>query len=383
MNSAIVPQINLVASRFSDGMSYTNLAAAHVRESTEQLLEIARQHFEGLQPLDLINLLAVPTYEEIESITDSIPLPPIADAFPVMPDISHISPPTNTFDYHEDRYASDIENAIKETLPGQIRAGGVGWGAAAEQAIWDREVEREDQAQQDAIDALADQTSEVGGFSFPDGVMASAIERTVNERAYGRETSSRDIAAKQAELAYQQTKDIITAGTAFEGIEQQYATSMRDRMLTAARAKPEIAVAIFRAEVEHINIYIAQYNAIAQKTNAAAEIFKTQMLGYTAKIDTKTKIVDSSVKKYMAETDGVSKANTSMLQKNELLLKQLIEYFALQTDAVKAITTIYSQIASSALAGMTASASAHASGQNSDSYSYSGSDVEIEGLRNA
>jgi hypothetical protein len=377
-NSAQLPSLNIINDRFNQGNFLALGAVASVARWTNELLDLVNEKLDSTQPLPQINLIDPPTYEELDAAFNfAVPAAPSMESFPALPDISNITPPANDFAYSEDTYTSPVEEALKEVLPGKIVAGGTGLGAAVEEGIWNREIEREDLALQESIDNLADQTSENGGFSLPDGVMSVLLGGAVIEHQHSRATSSRDIATKQAELAQKNLIDLLSAGNNYEQAAKQYGTSMRDRVLAAARAKPEIAVRLFEAEVNYINIFIAQYNAIAQKVNAKAEIFRTQMLGYTSQVDTKARIIGASVQKYTAESQGVRDANTSELQKIELLLKQMTEYFALQADALKAITQVQSQVASSALAGMTASASAHAAAQNSDSLSHSTSDVEV------
>ena len=80
-------------------------------------------------------------------------------------------------------------------------------------------------------------------------------------------------------------------------------------------------------------------------------------MGYSAQADVKTKIIGASVQKYEADVDGVYKANMSEIGKDDLLVKELVAFLNLQLEAMKAVSNINAQIASSALTGMSASAS--------------------------
>ena len=221
----------------------------------------------------------------------------------------------------------------------------------------------------DAIDRLA---GEIGasGFPMPDGVMAAMVLDQETKYVDARLTSNRDIATKQADLAYNATQKFIDSGISLEGTEQSYATAMRNRLLEAAKAAPEIAVALFKAEVERVNVYVAQYNALATKANSQADIFKSQVMMYSAEADVKTKIIGSSVNKFAAEVDAVAKENSTEIDKNDLLIRQITQYLNLQLEAMKAVTQVNAQIAASALTGMSANASLGATESQSNATSF-------------
>jgi hypothetical protein len=291
---------------------------------------------------------------------------------PDFPDLPAVpGAPNAQFGYDEAPYISTVGDALKTKIAYDVTAGGTGLGADVEAAIWDREKERALLERADSISRLADDIA-ASGFPMPDGVMANMLLDQETKFVDARLTSGRDIATKQAELAYQQTTKILEVGNAFENTLTGYATAMRNRLLEAAKAGPQIAVDLFRAQVEYVNVFIAQYNALATKANAQAEIFKAQIMAYTAQADVKTKILGASVQKYEADVDGVYKANSTEIQADQLLLQQLLGFLNLQLEAMKAVTAVNSQIASSALTGMSASASV--GGSESYGVSHSTSD---------
>jgi len=353
----------LVNYRFGEGMSLANTAFARNTTYTDAIKTFATTLANSTPVLQTIDLVQPPTYEQLSAMFNlAEPVPPTLDAFPALPPLD-TPVPSDQFSYTEDPYVSNVEDSLKSVLKAKIDTGGTGLGADIENAIWNREQERALLEHYESAARLADEDAGLG-FPMPDGVLAIGLLDLETKFSDARLTSSRDIATKQAELAYNQTTKILELGNSFEAQNHDYATAMRNRLLDAAKAGPEIAVSIFRAAVERVNVYIAQYNAIATKANAQAEVFRSQVLSYTSKADTQTKIIDSSVKKYSAESDAVYKGNASELEKNQLFLTQLTAFLNLQLEAMKAVTQVNAQVAASALTGMNASASITSSVQN-------------------
>jgi hypothetical protein len=359
----------LVAERFSEGMNLARIAFDRNTTLTQILTDFAISLIAHSKPLDSIPIIASPDFEALDAMFNlTKPVIPTMGDFPALPVIN--AAPTTNFNYTESAYVSTVEDALKVKLVDKINNGGTGLGAVVEEGIWNREKER---ALLDHIDAIDRMAGEIGanGFPMPDGVMSAMLLDLETKYNDARLTSNRDISTKQADLAYQATQKFIDAGISFEGTEQTYATAMRNRLLEAAKSGPEIAVAMYRAEVERINVYVAQYNAIATKTNAQADIFRSQVAMYTSEADVKTKIIGASVQKYSAEIDAVAKANATELGKDEILVRQLTAFLNLELEAMKAVTQVNAQIAASALTGMSANASLGASAANSASTSES------------
>jgi len=355
----------IVVERFNTGMNLAITAFAQNTALTQMLQAFATSLMEHAKPLDNIPLIEAPTYKELDAMFNlSKPVVPTIGDFPALPTIN--AAPTANFSYSESAYTSSVEDALRVKLVDKITNGGTGLGAAVEQGIWDREKERALLDHKDAIDRMSGEVAS-NGFPMPDGVISAMLIDLETKYNDARLTSNRDIATKQAELAYNATQKFIDSGISFEGTEQTYATTMRSRLLEAAKAGPEIAVSLYRAEVERINVYVAQYNAIATKTNAQADIFRSQVQMYSSEADVKTKIIGSSVSKYSAEVDAVAKANSSEVNRDDLLVRQLATFLNLQLEALKSVTQVNSQIAASALTGMSANASIGTSANSSES----------------
>ena len=362
--------VPMVLERFSDGMTMAKEAFDKNTLLTAAIAALAAELGANSHPLEPIALIPPPTYSELDTLFNLTV--PVAPSFPDFPDLPAVpGAPSAQFEYSEDPYVSAVNDALRTKINADIASGGTGLGAAVEDAIWNREQERALLERSDSISRLADDIA-ASGFPMPDGVMAAMLLDQETKFVDARLTSGRDIATKQADLAYQQTTKILDVGVNYENTNTGYATAMRNRLLEAAKAGPQIAVDLFRAQVEYVNVFIAQYNAIATRANAQAEIFKAQISAYTAQADVKTKILGASVQKYSADVDGVYKANETSIQADQLLLQQLLGFLNLQLEAMKAVTNINAQIASSALTGMSASASV--GGSESYGVSHSTSD---------
>ena len=363
-NMASVP---IVITRFSDGMTIAKEAFDRNTVYTNNIANLAQALGAESHPLTVIPLLAPPTYKELDALFNlSVPSAPGNVDFPVLP--TPPGPPVAQFNYSESAYISPVGSALQTATVAKIVAGGTGLGVAVEEGIWNREQERALLERADAIARMEDDAA-AGGFSLPDGVVAMMLIDQETKYKDARLTSNRDIATKQAEIAHDQQTKILEVGASVETINTGYATTMRNRLLEAAKAGPQIAVDLFRAQVEYVNVFVAQYNALAAKANAQAEIFKAQIMGYSAQIDTKAKIIDASVRSYSSAVEGVFRANESEVAKDSLFVQELIAFLNLQLEAMKAVSQVNAQIAASALTGMSAQASISGSEQQGFSIS--------------
>lgn len=253
----------------------------------------------------------------------SLNLPEFEGTFPV----DDLITPTNTFNFAEDMYGSDLLTAIKDKLEADIAAGGTGLGAAVEDAIWLREQERAEIAAREAKEVLAADW-ENRGFNLPDGVITAAMLDVDLKLAADRATSSRDIAVKQAELALTNQHFTIQQGIVLEGQLMTYASQMAQRSLEAQKAVIEMAVAIFNAEVS--------------KYNAKLEGYKTQAVVYESRI----RAALATVEIYKAQIEGAKLTNEINLGLVELYKAQLlgidslIKLYTTEMESVKVIADV-------------------------------------------
>jgi hypothetical protein len=353
--------IGLTTGRFVEGYTVANNALQALQGFVGSnpgmtLSEYLQSILTSIRPMPEINLLDAPTYDQLDAEFNlTPPVPPPSETFPALPTVIP-QPPATNFNFQEGGYTSDVDISLVEKLVDGITNGGTGLGAAVEEGIWNREQERALLELAEAKNRLAGESSDTS-FGLPGGAVAAMLVDQETKFSDARLTSNRDIATKQAELAQDMTKAYLTSGLNYEGTKRSYLSSFWSRSLDAAKAAPAIAVEIYKAQVEYINVFVAQYNAIAAKVNAEAEIFKAQVLSYTSQADVKTKIITASVQKYMADVEAIKAANTSELGKDELLLKEFIEYRTLFAAGITELTKLCTQLVASALSGMSATAS--------------------------
>jgi hypothetical protein len=262
-------------------------------------------------------------------------------------------------------------------LTNNIRYGGTGLSADVEAAIWDRDLERNEQTLEDSVDKTV-QTWAKMGFSLPDGMLAHSIAELQKEYENRRIDRSREIAIKQAEL--EQTNlfkslelasglmahiigleieyeklvleaQNLTAKYANEYIDMQIKAYMAQVDAYKARAqvyetliRAEIAkVELYKAELEGqkligdineqtVNIYSEQMRAIAimidaykaeiQAMTAELEMEKTKIEANKLQFDAWAKKADVAIAKYNGEVEQYKAASMVNISKAELLSKQ-------------------------------------------------------------
>lgn len=215
--------------------------------------------------------------------------------------------PTNTFQFGENVYSSDLLTATKANLLDKVRNGGTGLGATIEDAIWRRQQERDELALQEAKDRVVEEWAATG-FSLPDGVLTTMLQDLEKQYDDARLTASRDISIKQAELALQNTQFAIQQAVALEAQLISYTSQMAQRQLDAAKALIDASIAIFNASVARYNAKIEGYKAqaVVYETRirgalAQAEIYKTQIEAAKLTLDMDHALVEL----YKAQLAGV------------------------------------------------------------------------------
>jgi len=259
----------------------------------------------------------------------SYPPEPVVNTTYLMPDKPNISfpsftavapiddtvVPTNTFNYLEEAYQSDLLDALKVKLAADLAAGGTGLGATAEAAIWDRAQDRQAELDEKLYDETMNFFSS-RGWSIPPGALAGRLAEAHNESRRSSEKLNNDIAVEQARLAYQNIKDTISAITALEQVLIQHSDTVANRALEAAKYTVEAAINIFNAHVAKLNIAWEGYKA-------AASVYEVM---------TRTQAL--LVEIYTAELNAVKLESDIELSKLEVYKSQL-QAISLQVEIYK------------------------------------------------
>lgn len=269
----------------------------------------------------------------------------------VMPDFSGVLPtddlvpPVNDgIDWSEDEYFSQLLEDIYSKLDTDVVNGGTGLGAAVEQALWDRDIERETTAFNDSIDNTISTWSE-RRMPLPDGVIDAQLEKLRLDFADKRTELSRKIMIEQAELALKNTQWAVEKGIDLENILIAHHDRVAERALKAAMATIEFGISIFQAQLSAFNGRVAYYTAQAQVYEARVraelakvEAFRAQIEAMKAEVSLRMALVEiykaqidaivSQVNAYKIEVEAVN-----LIAQNE---KLKIDLFKAQIDAFSA-----------------------------------------------
>jgi hypothetical protein len=247
---------------------------------------------------------AVPVMHAI-SIPDfvDISIPGMTATLPTLdfgvPDISTIEAPASTED--------DLYAAIRSKLISNILDGGTMLDSAVENDIWNRDLERHEQALQDIVDKTTSQWAKFG-FSLPDGLLAGNLLAINNEYLNKKLDRSREISIKQAEFEHTGLFKSIEMGIGFEKIAMDSMNEFARRRLEAAKANGDILIAVFKERVNLFNsrLELFKSDAVVFKTRTEAEIARAEV--YKAKIGALvlvSQIDENQVKVYSAQISAI------------------------------------------------------------------------------
>lgn len=262
-------------------------------------------------------------------------------------------------------------------LTNNIRYGGTGLTPAIEDAIWNRDLERNEQTLEDSTDKVVQVWAKTG-FTLPDGMLAHSIAELQKEYMNRSLDRSREISIKQAELEQTNlfkslelsislsTKVIelliqyeklvleaqeMTAKYANEYIDLQIKAYVAQ--VDAYKARAQVYESLIRAELAKVEVYKTQiegqkligdineqtvkiysekYRAIAimidsykaeiQAMTAELEMEKTKIEANKIQFDSWAKVADIAMAKYSGEVEMYKAASSVNIQKADLLSKQ-------------------------------------------------------------
>lgn len=216
-----------------------------------------------------------------ELLSISIPDVPIIE-FPVLtiePPKYTISQPKNwEFEIGDILITDDplIQASILR-LKNNIEHGGTGLSADVESAIWDRDLERNEQALRDATDKIAVMWAKKG-FSLPDGLLANSLSDIQKEYLNKRLDRSREIAVKQAEL--EQTNIFksldLAINLAFKLVDAN--TRYAELVFKGQEATAKFAN-------EYVSLQIQTYQSLLEAYKATAQVHETMVRAQIAKVE--------------------------------------------------------------------------------------------------
>jgi hypothetical protein len=195
-----------------------------------------------------------------------------------VPAYSFSAPTQWAFDVSDILISDDpfIKAAI-DRLEKNIKYGGTGLTAAAEDAIWARGKEREEQQLEDSTDKATSMWAKKG-FSLPDGLLANSLSGLQMEWMNKQLDRARDISIKQAELEQ---------SNLFKSLE--LTVNLADKLI---RMLIDYETLVFRGQEatakfanEYIDLQIKTYASKLEGYKATAQVHESLVRAQLAKVD--------------------------------------------------------------------------------------------------
>jgi hypothetical protein len=340
-----------------------------------------------------------PDAPELTDVT-LVDLPPISAQVPQAPGTEA------DFYYEETRYSSELAERLRSMLQAYVELGGTGLGAAVEEAIWTRALQRQE-AEHERAYHEAEEYWAVRGWDMPPGPLAGRIGELNREIVRSRALLNAEISIEQARLAKQFTVETLTAGIQLENVERTHFNRVADRALEKAKAAVNAVITVYAEKVKSyvgtMEGYKAQADAAKAQSDAQnsintnrVDLYKAKMDGYKARVTTELSIVENLAKVYGYRVTGYEAlARTAAIQLDaqireyegrlkqedlktavelkeaDMVLQAYLAAMTMEVEGTKAGANIAAQIAASALSAIHASATIGDTSSRQDSVSFS------------
>ncbi len=334
-----------VVERFAQASEYADDAMKAAMEELSKL-EIAAEEFDFTVPSIGMFFPAPISFEfnpgdAPETPEVEIYLPPFPDA----PILSAIALVTN----------------IQARLQNDLATGPSGVNPAVEEQIWRREEERSLLARDEA---RANLTSEWAkrGFDLPDGVLVATLTQEEIDYRNKRLDLSRDIAIKQYEAAFENTKFIITQILALEQL-----------LVTAVSEGNKNLIQKYAADMDGVK---AKVQAAVERLKGIVSLYSAEGDVYKARAQAQAAIAEVDVKAAEAQINTAITQMQLFLKQAELHMHNAEAMARIRVAAAEGGGRIAAQLVAGAMSGV--SVQAHLSAQSSAQKSYHSSESGSE-----
>jgi hypothetical protein len=256
-----------------------------------------------LPPDPVLEEIVIPDFVDVEIVGLTVAIPLFDGTVPNLIPLDGAQ-----FDNRLDNEtASALHVAARDKIADIIINGGTLLNPDVEADIWQRDLERHEQALQDAIDKLTEQWAKLG-WTLPDGLLASQMLALNNEYMNKKLDRSREIAIKQADLEQAGTLKALELGVSWENMIFSTLNEFVRRRIDVAKYNSDTLVEIFKQEVVMYNTGLETFKADVEgyKARITAElarisVFKEKINGQMAI----AQVNESLVKAYIARLSGV------------------------------------------------------------------------------
>jgi len=195
-----------------------------------------------------------------------------------------------SFDFTIDAFNEDtIVGVTRDRLVSNIRYGGTGLSESVENAIWQRDKERNEQQLEDSTDKVVTMWAKKG-FSLPDGMLAHSLSEVQKEYMNKMLDRTREVAIKQAELEQKNIFQSMDTGTRLVDVVYRTFMQYNELMLKVQESMARFANEYIDLQIKTYGIAVEGYKAAAtvyaEKIRAnlsRVEIYKAQLEGELAK----------------------------------------------------------------------------------------------------
>lgn len=286
-------------------------------------------------------LPTVPTLAELNIPSPAVLDIPLFDM--VMPTSNSIVVPGITFDFNEDMYSDELLRKVTEELLIRLD-GGTGLSPKVEEALWNRERDREQRASLQAERSLLSDGAATG-LTRPAGSIRSALDNIIQETQSKIIDLSREIAIKQADLEQKNIENTIQQSIALEDILIREYGNIAQRRFEAAKYIQDLAVEIFKVEVMRFNSQLEAYKAFASAYTARVQGELAKVEVYKAEIDAQKLIGDineQNIRIYVASLEGI-KANVEIYRALISAVEEKLNAEKLKVEIYKTEIEIYTE----------------------------------------
>ena len=246
---------------------------------------------------------------------------------------------------------------IQTRLQSDLANGVTGIDPARENDIWMRDQERERIMTDAAKEKIAAEWSK-RCFDLPDGVLVAQLTQAEIDYRNKFLDRSREIAVKQAELAFQNTQFIIKS-----------ILEMNQLLIMAVTEGNKITIAKYQADLE---AYKTQVQAAISTVDEAVKAYEASGTVYRAKAEAQASIANVDVKAAEVSITATISQMQLFLKQAEILIERSRAIAQLRTAAAEAGGRIAAQLAAGAMAGV--SVQAHISAGATASKTYTGTE---------
>lgn len=203
-------------------------------------------------------------------------------------------------------------DTIRAKLLSNVLTGGTGLSATVEDAIWARELEKNEQQLEDSMDKIRSTWAKMG-FTLPDGLLANSLSELQRDYASKQIDRAREIAIEQAKLEQTNIFKSIEFGISLWGTLIELLIKHEDLLVRVQESTAKFANEYIRLQMETYASLVEAFKATAQvhetlvrASLAKVEVFKTQIEGQKAIGD----VNEQTIKVYAEQI----RSNTALIQ---------------------------------------------------------------------